>query len=296
MAASKVPSHTAAARGSALREAWIFIALTFATTYPLWFYIANDASRARLIPLGMLLPALCAIVTKLVVRGSLRAMGWGIPTWRWLLAGWLVPLGYSTLAYLPLIALPALGGPNAQSIASAVSQFHLGRFPAPSVVAPLVEFLYVATYVTIVSLVTAAGEEIGWRGLLVPAFARAYGERKAAIFSGLIWAAWHYPIVMLGIYHGRNPMWFSIVVFSLAATAAGIFLAWLRLRSHSIWPGVIAHSTNNSIVQSFFDRLIAQTPLNGYLAGEFGVFLMAAIAAVAAWCLPRLRPDLSRAG
>jgi uncharacterized protein len=187
--------------------------------------------------------------------------------------------------------VPALGGVDASAVSTFASHLHLTQPWASVSAAAFVQFLYVATYVTLLGLPSAAGEEIGWRGLLVPTFAQAYGERRSAVFSGIIWAAWHYPIVVLGIYHGRNPVGFSIAVFSLAAVGAGIVLAWLRLRSGSIWPSVIAHSTHNSIVQAFFDRILTPTALNGYLAGEFGIFLMAAIGLVAAWCWPRLRPS-----
>jgi uncharacterized protein len=280
--------QTEIVRRQALREAWTFVAFTFAITYPLWFYIARDHSRLGLISYGMFVPALCAIITKLALQGSLRGMGWRLPNWRWLLAGWLIPLGYSILAYLPLIAIPALGGVEHETLSTLVAQYHLGHFPASPLVAASVRFLFIATVAALVALPSATGEEIGWRGLLVPAFAQAYGERKAAVFSGIIWAAWHYPLVILGIYYGRSSIGFSVFAFSLAAIAAGIVLAWLRLRSRSLWPAAIAHSTHNSIVQSFFDRLVAPTPINGYLAGEFGVLLVLGIGIVAVWCWPRL--------
>lgn len=287
--------QTKITRRLALREAWIFVAFTFAITYALWFYIAGDASRLGLVSYGMFVPALCAIVTKLALRGSLRGMGWRLPNWKWLLAGWLIPLGYSILAYLPLLAIPALGGVEHRTVSTLVAQYHLNHFPASSFVAASVWFLFIATVGTLMALPSATGEEVGWRGLLVPAFAQAYGERKGSVLSGIIWAAWHYPLVMLGIYYGRSSIGFSLFAFSLAAIAAGIVLAWLRLRSASLWPAAIAHSTHNSIVQSFFDRLVPPTPLNGYLAGEFGLFLVLSIGIVAAWCWPRLLPSTASA-
>lgn len=41
---------------------------------------------------------------------------------------------------------------------------------------------------------TAAGEEIGWRGFLVPELAKGLPFTAVALVSGIIWAAWHYPI------------------------------------------------------------------------------------------------------
>jgi uncharacterized protein len=287
-------AQTDMTRRDSLRVAWTFVAATFIITYALWFYIAGDASRRGLISYGMFIPAACAIVTKLALQGSLRGMGWRLPNWKWLLAGWLIPLGYSIVAYVPLLVIPALGGVERQTLSALATQYHLSHVPASSLVAAFARFAFIAVVATLVALPSATGEEIGWRGLLVPTFAQAYGERKAAVFSGLIWAAWHYPLVIFGIYYGRSSMGFSVFAFSLAAIAAGIVLAWLRLRSRSLWPAAIAHSTHNSIVQSFFDRLIVPTTLNGYLAGEFGLLLVLSIGIVAAWCWPRLLPSSAR--
>ena len=41
---------------------------------------------------------------------------------------------------------------------------------------------------------TATGEEIGWRGFLVPELAKVLPFTGVALVSGLIWASWHYPI------------------------------------------------------------------------------------------------------
>jgi len=46
------------------------------------------------------------------------------------------------------------------------------------------------------SLATALGEEIGWRGFLVPELFKTMGFTSAALFSGVVWACWHYPLVI----------------------------------------------------------------------------------------------------
>ena len=38
------------------------------------------------------------------------------------------------------------------------------------------------------------GEEIGWRGFLVPELAKVLPFTGVALVSGLIWASWHYLI------------------------------------------------------------------------------------------------------
>jgi len=50
-----------------------------------------------------------------------------------------------------------------------------------------------ATLGVLISCLTALGEEIGWRGFLVPQLASVTSFTKTALISGLIWAVWHYP-------------------------------------------------------------------------------------------------------
>lgn len=186
-----------------------------------------------------------------------------------------------------MLVVPQLGGLNATTTQHTVAFFHV---PA---LASLAAYCAIAmTFNTLVMLPSAAGEEIGWRGLLVPAFATAYGERRAALFSGIVWALWHWPLVWFGIFQGRNPVWFSVVAVTLVALFAGIVFAWLRLRSGSVWSTVVAHAAHNAIIQTYFDRLIAPTPLNGYLAGELGLFLAVVLGCCAWWCWYRLNPQV----
>jgi membrane protease YdiL (CAAX protease family) len=45
------------------------------------------------------------------------------------------------------------------------------------------------------SLVTALGEEIGWRGYMVRVFREKLGIKKAVLFTSLFWALWHFPLL-----------------------------------------------------------------------------------------------------
>jgi uncharacterized protein len=47
------------------------------------------------------------------------------------------------------------------------------------------------------AVAAATGEEIGWRGFLVPELAKILPFSGVALVSGLIWASWHYPITAI---------------------------------------------------------------------------------------------------
>nr|MBP7349299.1 CPBP family intramembrane metalloprotease [Butyrivibrio sp.] len=83
------------------------------------------------------------------------------------------------------------------------------------------------------SLITAAGEEIGWRGFLLPKMAETWNLNIAIFFSGLIWAIWHYPLMITGLYQTGTPLWYQLPVFTIEIFAITAILAVLRLRSKS---------------------------------------------------------------
>jgi uncharacterized protein len=134
-------------------------------------------------------------------------------------------------------------------------------------------FMNTATIGVIRDLPTVLGEEIGWRGFLVPELAKRHGFAATAIISGLIWAIWHYPILLLGDYHPNTPVWYYLPLFTLFVPIINFVWTWMRLKSGSIWPGVILHAAHNTFIQQFFDPLTADNSKTRYVAGEFGAVL-----------------------
>lgn len=78
-------------------------------------------------------------------------------------------------------------------------------------------------------------------------------------------------------------MCFAVAVISMAFP-----LAWLRLRSGSVWPAAIMHASHNLYIQSFFDRVTVDTGPTKYLVSEFGA-VVALTMAVTAWLIWRAR-------
>jgi membrane protease YdiL (CAAX protease family) len=75
--------------------------------------------------------------------------------------------------------------------------------------------------------------------------------------SGLIWAAWHVPLILLAAYApgGGLPV-LAALIFAVIATAYAFLLGQLRLSSGSIWPPMLAHSAWNSLTQQAFDPAV----------------------------------------
>jgi membrane protease YdiL (CAAX protease family) len=136
-------------------------------------------------------------------------------------------------------------------------------------------------------LFAATGEELGWRGVLVPNLARFADARVVAFLPGAIWALWHYPnMLLLGTL--GTPLLFALICFSLMVIGHGVFLSWLRLASGSVWPAAVFHGAHNALVYGVFDRVTEPGALTAYITTEYGIGLSLAGAVIAYLFSPRL--------
>lgn len=95
-----------------------------------------------------------------------------------------------------------------------------------------------------INALAAFGEELGWRGFLVPAL-RRYGTWTALLVSGAIWGLWHAPVILLGYDFGRTHIT-GVLLMTGGCIAWGVLFGYLRLRSGSMWPAVFAHGALNA--------------------------------------------------
>jgi membrane protease YdiL (CAAX protease family) len=142
--------------------------------------------------------------------------------------------------------------------------------PGGEVPAPGVFFLYTlaGVLVTIASLglVISFGEEFGWRGYLLPKL-MPMGSRRALFLLGVIHGAWHWPIIFMGYEYGFG-YWGAPVVgpllFLVFTIYLSYFLAWVTLRSGSVWPAALGHAAiNASALLMFFYTTGDIAPLVG---------------------------------
>ncbi len=216
-------------------------------------------------------PAVGALSARLVFHRNVRGLGWRWPAWRWAGLAYAVPIGYAIVAYGG-VWLTGLGGVD-------LAKFELNPW------------LFVGMG-TFSSLLLATGEEIGWRGFLVPALAERLSFTRTAVVSGLIWAVWHLPLIVFSDYNAGTPAWYGILCFAMSVIAVSFPLAWLRLHSGSLWPAAILHGVHNLYVQEFFDRVTVDRGATRWLTGEFGIALALTIG-ITAWLFWRARGSLA---
>jgi membrane protease YdiL (CAAX protease family) len=229
-------------------------------------------------------PAAAAMLSCKYLGRELSTLGWKWGKGRYQLICYLIPLSYATITYA-FVWLTGLGGfYNKEFVAGLSKDFGLGPLPPWASIA--LYFFFTATIGLIRDCAAVLGEEIGWRGFLVPELAKRHSFAATAIISGLIWAVWHYPIFLFAKgYNPGTPVWYYLPFFTLLLPVISFVWTWMRLKSGSIWPGVVLHAAHNTFIQSFFDPLTVYNAKTNYVAGEFGVALavIAILLAVYFW-------------
>jgi membrane protease YdiL (CAAX protease family) len=123
------------------------------------------------------------------------------------------------------------------------------------------------------SLSSALGEEIGWRGFLVPELSKNMSFTATALLSGIVWSLWHYPILIFADYNAGTPTWYGLSCFTVMVIAISFVFAWMRLKSGSLWTGALLHASHNLYVQAIFTPLTKDTGKTAWYIDEFGAVL-----------------------
>jgi membrane protease YdiL (CAAX protease family) len=254
-----------------LREKGVYTYLALTALFSTVFYTPSIISGQRGWYVGGLMwcPGLAAMATCRLLGRPLSSLGWRWPAARWAWISYAVPVGYAGLAYGAVWAL-RLGGLNHEFIDKIPVGYNLG-FPWWGATA-----LYLVLLGTVGmtgSLSSALGEEIGWRGFLVPELAKEHSFTGVALISGLVWAVWHAPLLLFSDYNAGTNRWYALGCFTVSVISAATIMAWLRLRSGSLWTGALVHASHNLFVQRIFDGLMRDTGKTRWYTTEFGCAL-----------------------
>ena len=246
----------------------------------------GDDNRAGGVVLVQFAPLVAAFITKFVFQRNLRGLGWGWGKTRYQAAA------YGLAFMLPLVtfSLVWLFGFGGFYDVAFITEAQTGIADklGLNISSPWGVMLFLVAFGGTVGMLAALGgigEEMGWRGFLVPELYKHYDFTKTAVFSGVIWAIYHWPLLifLMAPRLGVSPL--PMLVISLVAgIGLSTIMAWLRLRSGSVWTAVIFHMALNVNTQGFFQNLTTETSwLTHYISGEHGLMLALVSAAFGLW-------------
>jgi len=256
------------------QDVWVFLALLalFSSVFYALVLLRPDAGRQWSVYAAafMWCPGMAAIVTCLVRHGTLRGLGWGWGRTRFYPIAYGLALAVCLLPYVVVwVAFDAFDG---RQLAGTFAKAGL-----PPALAGPGGVLAVGLFVLpLTSLVSAAGEEIGWRGFLVPRMHALLGFTGTSVLVGLIWAAWHYPInaAVFPLHRPNVPLWYANACFTALVIGAAFMHTWLRLRSRSVWPSTLLHASGNAF-QGVLQAATRETDATSYLTTEYGAVFAA---------------------
>lgn len=251
----------------------VFVVIAYGLAWlvasPLWLH---DGLRNPLVaPIGLLMmatPAIGALVATLVVlRPTHPARFLGLMPLR----PWRRTAGYAVLGF---VSVQVLG------LFAVLLAWLLGVAPVqlgPTTWSTLATIPLISLLLT----VPALGEELGWRGFLLPAL-RPLGTWPALLLSGVIWGSWHAPLILLG-YNYRTTTPLGQILMTITTVLVGVLFGWLRMRSASVWPSTFAHSALNASSGLLLAALLpGAVDLTPSLLGWAGWSLLAVTVAVLA--------------
>jgi membrane protease YdiL (CAAX protease family) len=239
-----------------------FFVLTYALTWAIEspFVFLTDSVTATqglvLIILASNVPSAVAIILTAVVlgRGALRKLLGRLLIWR------VNPIWYLVVFLGPVALVGGVVGLNA-----------LMGGPALSLGMPLVG----ATIFFAFSVVpgSALGEEIGWRGYVLPRLQSRMSALSASLLIAPIWGLWHLPLWLTGD-PVKTPTFF--VPFVVGVFALSVITTWVyNSTGGSLLMVVLLHATSNLPITLTIDDLgtRATVPVLFY----WGLMVVAAI-------------------
>ena len=228
----------------------------------------------------------------LLAGARLNGMGWKPQikkNIKSILAAWFLPILLTAAgAALYFFVFPGHFDLSGDYVAASAGKEALVQMEAQGLTYPLyvlVSAIAAVTYAPLMNTFLALGEEIGWRGFLYPQLKARFGRRKGWLLGGVIWGAWHWPLIwLIGYEYGAaagNSVGYAgfpvtgMLFFCVITVAWGILHDWLYEKSGSIWVPSLLHGAVNAaaalplsmcLTDTGSARLLGPAPM-GVLAG-----------------------------
>jgi membrane protease YdiL (CAAX protease family) len=204
----------------------------------------------------MCIPGVLSIVLRFILKSGFKDVGFRIGKGRYYIYAVAVPFVLALLVGLISAALD-------------IRNFSL---VSPGQLAQLGPVLL---FVLGLGLVGAFGEELGWRGFLLPKLMSG-GVKSPYLICGLVWASWHLPLIAFGGFYQSDNELLMALIYGLGILAMSFVFSELRVRSESAWTAAIVHAAHNFFFQFAVPVLLLTAPgsrseLWDMVAGDTGV-------------------------
>ncbi len=266
-------------KASERKEAWktilLFLGLVVLLTSPFHYAIVNLYPSRIYVGAIMWCPAIAAMITLKMKGRKISSLHWNWGDWKYIRLSYFIPALYSIVTYI-LIWIFGLGSlANAEAITDwgkELGLFGIGTLNPTSIL--IIAIILLGTVEVIRASATTLGEEIGWRGFFIYELRKVLSFTGISIFSGITWAAWHWPLL---VYYSNNVL-LEFITFFTVIISMSFIMTYYTFKSKSLWPAVIFHAVSNVYIQKIMPPLTMKIAGKEHWLGENGI--MFAIVAV----------------
>lgn len=133
------------------------------------------------------------------------------------------------------------------------------------------------------------GEELTWRGWLLPKLTERFGQLRAVLLTGLVWGIWHAPVVAMGYNYGEGHPLANVAAMVLFCLVLGVIQGFLFWRTDSIWGPVLFHAAVNGIDLWKPTDLFMNSPANLFVGPNLvGIVGGLGFVLLVIWCLRQI--------
>lgn len=235
----------------------LFVALTYVIAWIVFMLIpilglTYGSPRSIIIAAAaMFVPATCSILTRLITKEGfgnlyLRPHFKGnIKKYLIIFFGPTALLFLSTAVYF--LIFPGKFDPEFTVLSGlAASKFTAGLTVNMLL---LIMVLQIVVIGPVINIIPTLGEELGWRGYLLPKLRNIVSDRAALIITGVIWGVWHTPIIAMGHNYGTEYIgypWLGILAMIVFCVVLGVIEGYAAIRFESVIPAAMIHSLVNA--------------------------------------------------
>ena len=254
------------------KQAWntiaIFLIIVSLLSAIFHYAIVNLYPSRIYIGALMWCPAIAAFLTLKIKGKSIKKLPWKWGNIKYIKLSYLVPALYGIATYVLIWGLGFGNFADNEAIINWAKELGLmGIGTLSPIFAAIIAVLLVGSISVIRAMATTLGEEIGWRGFFIFELKKVLSFTWVSIFSGIIWATWHWPLI---VYYGSN-IALEMTTFYIVIISMSFIMTYYTFKSKSVWPAVIFHAVSNVYIQKILPPLTTKVEGSEYWLGEYGI-------------------------
>lgn len=235
----------------------IYVTLTMAIAWIVFIMIPicgltyGRGSSVFILAAAMFVPALCSLLTRLITKEGFKNM-YLRPHFRGHMKQYLlIYFGPTALLFLSgvfyFLIFPGRFDTGLTVLKELTASSGMSGLSVSALL--IIQVLQVVILGPVINIIPTLGEELGWRGYLLPKLRRFFSDRAALVVTGVIWGIWHLPVIVMGHNYGTSYAgypWLGIIAMVVFCVIFGTIEGYIAIKLESVIPAAMIHSVLNA--------------------------------------------------